>query len=53
MSLIAEKYQNVREGVEHIMRGKILEYEAKTILNKGIQIGFDKGRAEGHAEGRA
>ena len=22
------------------MRGKILEYEAKTILNKGIQIGF-------------
>ena len=53
MSLIAEKYQNVREGVEHIMRGKILEYEAKTILNKGIQIGFDKGRTEGRAEGRA
>ncbi len=51
MSLIAEKYQNVREGVEHIMRGKILEYEAKTILNKGIQIGFDKGRTEGRAEG--
>ncbi len=53
MSLIAEKYQNVREGAEFIMRGKILEYEAKTILNKGIQIGFDKGRAEGFAEGRA
>ena len=35
------------------MRGKILEYEAKTILNKGIQIGFDKGRAEGRAEGHA
>ena len=51
MSLIAEKYQNVREGVEHIMRGKILEYEAKTILNKGIQIGFDKGRAEGFDKG--
>ena len=52
MSLIAEKYQNVREGAEHIMRGKILEYEAKTILNKGIQIGFDKGRAEARAEER-
>ena len=33
------------------MRGKILEYEAKTILNKGIQIGFDKGRAEGFDKG--
>ena len=29
MSLIAEKYQNVREGGEFIMRGKILEYEAR------------------------
>ncbi len=52
MSLIAEKYQNVREGAEHIMRGKILEYEAKTILNKGIQIGLERARAEGRDEER-
>ena len=35
------------------MRGKILEYEAKTILNKGIQIGLERARAEGRAEGFA
>ena len=49
MSLITEKYQNVREGVEYIMRGKVLEYEAKTILKNGIQIG----RAEKEAEKKA
>lgn len=46
MSLTAEKYQNVREGVEYVMDGKVLEYEAKTILNDGIQIGLDRGRDE-------
>ena len=34
MSLTAEKYQNVREGVEYVMGGKVLEYEAKTIRNE-------------------
>lgn len=34
LALIAEKYQKVREGVEHIMRGKVIEYEAKTIRDK-------------------
>ena len=43
LALIAEKYQNVREGVEQIMGGKILEYEAKTIRNEGIRIGRDEG----------
>ena len=42
MALIAQKYENVRRGVEPIMGGKIIEYEAKTILNKGIE----KGRLE-------
>lgn len=28
------------------MDGKVLEYEAKTILNDGIQIGLDRGRDE-------
>ena len=37
MALIAQKYENVRKGVEPIMGGKIIEYEAKDILNKGIE----------------
>ena len=40
MALIAQKYQKVRGGVEPIMGGKIIEYEAKTILNKGIEQGI-------------
>jgi len=42
LALIAQKYQRVQKGVENVMRGKILDYEAKTIRNKG--------RAEGIAE---
>ena len=41
---LAKKYSNVIEGVGAIMGGKILDYEAKDILNRG--------RAEGHAEGQ-
>lgn len=48
MALIAQKYENVRKGVEPIMGGKIIAYEAKDILNKGR----DEGRAEGRAEGK-
>lgn len=40
---IAKRYDNVREGVKAVMGGKVLEYEAKTILNEG--------RAEGRREG--
>ena len=32
---LASKYKNVKEGVESIMGGKILDYEAKDILNQG------------------
>ena len=46
MALIAQKYENVRRGVEPIMGGKIIEYEAKTIVNKGIEQGIAKGRLE-------
>jgi hypothetical protein len=35
LELIAQNYENVREGVGHIMGGKILEYEAKTIWQEG------------------
>ena len=44
---IAAKYANVREGVKSVMGGKILEYEAKTILWKGIEAGREEGREEG------
>ena len=36
LALIAQKYQRVQKGVENVMRGKILDYEAKTIRNKAI-----------------
>ena len=36
----------VREGVEPIMGGKIIEYEAKTILNKGRNEERQKALAE-------
>ena len=34
---VAEKYTNVQKGVEQIMGGQILQYEAKRILNEGIE----------------
>ena len=34
---LARKYENVKEGVKAVMGGQILEYEAKTILNQGIE----------------
>lgn len=39
---IAQKYDNVREGVKSVMGGRVLEYEAKTILNEGMQEGAIK-----------
>lgn len=32
---LAQKYEYVREGVKLVMGGKVLEYEAKQILNEG------------------
>ena len=49
---IAAKYANVREGVKSVMGGKILEYEAKTILRRGIEEGRQEGRQEGIAVGK-
>lgn len=47
---IARRYDKVREGVKSVMGGKVLEYEAKTILNQGIALGEARGRTEGHAD---
>ena len=32
---LASKYENISKEVSNIMGGKVLEYEAKTILNQG------------------
>lgn len=50
MALIAQKYQNVRKGVEPIMGGKIIEYEAKTIRNTALKEGIEKGIEKGRLE---
>lgn len=43
---IAAKYPRVKEGVKSVMVGKVLDYEAKTILNKGRAEGRMKERME-------
>ncbi len=52
---IAMKHDSVREGVENVMGGKVLEYEAKTILKKGIaqgeKQGFTRGKKQGLEQG--
>lgn len=36
---LAKKYKRIRKGVGSLMRGRVLDYEAKRILNEGIRIG--------------
>lgn len=49
---LAQKYEYVREGVKSVMGGKVLEYEAKQILNEGKKEGRIEGKKEGKIEGR-
>lgn len=44
---IAWKFEHIREGVQAVMGGKVLEHEAKTIRNEGILQGREEGREEG------
>lgn len=48
---LAQKYENVREGVTSVMGGRVLEHEAKTILREGWQQGRKEGRKEGEDYG--
>ena len=48
---IAKKYENVKEGVRTVMGGRILEYEAKTILKEGIKQGVEQGIKQGVEQG--
>ena len=47
---ITAKHENVRKEVTSVMGGKILEYEAKTILQRGIQAGLQEGRLQSYIE---
>lgn len=42
---IAMKYSRVKEEVGNVMGGKVLDYEAKDILNQGRQEGRQEGEA--------
>lgn len=43
---IAQKYENVRKGVGDMMRGALIETEARAILNQGISQGISQGKRE-------
>ena len=43
---IAQKYENVQKGVGDIMRGALIETEARTILKQGIMQGKSQGMDE-------
>ena len=43
---IAQKYENVQKGVGDMMRGAMIETEARTILNRGISQGISQGISE-------
>jgi hypothetical protein len=45
-------YAKVRRGVTAVMGGKVLEHEAKTILQHGIQQGKQEGLQEGMQRGK-
>lgn len=44
---IAVRYERIREGVNEIMGGQVLEYESKTIFKEGVEQGRQEGRQEG------
>ena len=44
---IARKYDNVKEGVENIMGGHVLEHEGKKIYNAGMEAGRKEGKKDG------
>ena len=43
---IAQRYENVQKGIGDMMRGALIETEARTIVNKGIEQGKSQGISE-------
>ena len=48
---IAEKYDTVQKGIGDMMRGALIETEARTILNQGIKQGIKQGISQGIKQG--
>ena len=44
---LTRKHKDIHEEVEKLMGGEILEYEAKTILRRGIAQGLEQGLERG------
>ena len=53
LDAIASKYNNIRNEVDAIMGGEVLDYPAKRILNQGRNEGLEIGRNEGLEIGRS
>ena len=47
---IARKYENVEKGIGAMMRGPLIQTEARTILNRGISQGITQGISENKKE---
>ena len=43
---IARKYENVQKGIGAMMRGPLIQTEARTLLNRGISQGISQGISE-------
>ncbi len=50
---LAKKYGKVKKGVDDIMRGPVIETEARRILNEGIVLGEARGITLGESRGVA
>ncbi len=48
---LSQKYTNIQKGIGDIMGGALIETEARTILNQGIQKGIQKGIKQGIKQG--
>ena len=49
---IARKYENVQKGIGAMMRGPLIQTEARTILNRGISQGINQGISQGRNQGK-
>ena len=52
LEYLARNHKKVRKGVKSVMVGKVLDYEAKRILNRGISQGFSEGVSQGLSQGK-
>ena len=49
---LTRKYENLQRGVGDLMRGAIIETEARRIRNEGIRLGITEGEARGEERER-